>query len=89
MMNLGVSGVVAVGSNITHKFGKTLIGSRKHAKLGNVDKKLAMYLLVTALIAVRLAVWINGKLFPSGGDTTAQGKAPSPTSTSASSSSAS
>ena len=26
MMNLGVDGVVAVASNITHKFGKALIG---------------------------------------------------------------
>jgi len=27
MMNLGVTGVVAVGSNITHKFGKAMVGS--------------------------------------------------------------
>jgi len=31
MMNLGVDGVIAVASNITHKFGKALVGSRKHA----------------------------------------------------------
>lgn len=67
MMNLGVSGVVAVGSNITHKFGKALVGARKHAQMGNVDKRLAMFLLVTALIGIRLAVWINSLLF-SGGD---------------------
>jgi uncharacterized membrane protein YfcA len=66
MMNLGVSGVVAVGSNITHKFGKALIGARKHAQMGNVDKRLAMFLLVTALIGVRLAVWINSLLFSGG-----------------------
>ena len=29
MMNLGVPGVIAVGSNITHKFGKALVGSRQ------------------------------------------------------------
>ncbi|MGE5344766.1 MAG: sulfite exporter TauE/SafE family protein [Acidithiobacillales bacterium] len=67
MMNLGVSGVVAVGSNITHKFGKALVGARKHAQMGNVDKRLAMYLLVTALIGIRLAVWINSLLFAEGG----------------------
>lgn len=66
MMNLGVSGVVAVGSNITHKFGKALVGARKHAQMGNVDKRLAMYLLVTALIGIRLAVWINSLLFAKG-----------------------
>ena len=34
MMNLGVPGVVAVGSNMTHKFGKAMMGSRKHARAG-------------------------------------------------------
>jgi uncharacterized membrane protein YfcA len=63
MMNLGVPGVIAVGSNITHKFGKALVGSRKHGELGNVDKKLGMYLLVTSFIGIRLAVWINSTLF--------------------------
>ena len=28
MMNIGVPGPVAVASNITHKFGKAMIGSR-------------------------------------------------------------
>ncbi len=67
MMNLGVSGVVAVGSNITHKFGKALVGARKHSHMGNVDKRLAMFLLITAVAGVRLAVWINSKLFAGGG----------------------
>jgi uncharacterized membrane protein YfcA len=63
MMNLGVPGVIAVGSNITHKFGKALIGSRKHGELGNVDKKLGIFLLATSFIGIRLAVWINSTLF--------------------------
>ncbi len=63
MMNLGVPGVIAVGSNITHKFGKALMGSRKHGELGNVDKKLGLFLLVTSFIGIRLAVWINSTLF--------------------------
>jgi hypothetical protein len=67
MMNLGVSGVVAVGSNIAHKFGKAMIGARKHSHMGNVDKRLAAFLLITAIIGVRLAVWINSKLFAGGG----------------------
>jgi uncharacterized protein len=73
MMNLGVSGVVSVGSNITHKFGKALIGARKHAQMGNVDKRLAMFMLATALVGIRLAVWINSTLF-SGGDAHLGGK---------------
>jgi hypothetical protein len=66
MMNLGVSGVVAVGSNITHKFGKALVGSKKHSQMGNVDKKLAIFLLATALVGIRLAVLINSMLFEGG-----------------------
>jgi hypothetical protein len=66
MMNLGVQGVVAVGSNITHKFGKAMVGSRKHGEIGNVDKKLALFLVTTAFIGIRLAVWINSMLFRGG-----------------------
>jgi len=68
MMNLGVPGVVAVASNITHKFGKAMMGSKKHAELGNVDKKLGIFLLLTSFAGIRLAVWINTMLFKSGGD---------------------
>jgi hypothetical protein len=68
MMNLGVDGVIAVASNITHKFGKALVGSKKHAAAGNVDKKLAAFMLGTALIGVQIAVWINSFLFKGGGD---------------------
>jgi len=68
MMNLGVPGVIAVGSNITHKFGKAMVGSRKHGELGNVDKRLGIFLILTAFIGIRIAVWINSMLFKGGGD---------------------
>ena len=68
MMNLGVPGVVAVGSNITHKFGKAMMGAKKHGEYGNVDKRLAAFLVVTAFIGIRLAVWINSALFKASGD---------------------
>jgi len=68
MMNLGVEGVIAVASNITHKFGKAMVGSRKHAAAGNVDKKLAAFLLITAIIGIQIAVEINSFLFKGGGD---------------------
>ncbi|MFH1060444.1 MAG: sulfite exporter TauE/SafE family protein [Pseudomonadota bacterium] len=67
MMNIGVQGVVAVASNITHKFGKAMVGSHKHGEMGNVDKKLAMFLLITAAAGIRLAVWVSSLLFESGG----------------------
>jgi uncharacterized membrane protein YfcA len=66
MMNLGVPGVIAVGSNITHKFGKALVGSRKHGEMGNVDKKMGLFLLLTAAAGIRIAVWINTMLFAAG-----------------------
>jgi uncharacterized membrane protein YfcA len=68
MMNLGVNGVVAVASNITHKFGKAMMGSKKHGEMGNVDKRLALFLLTTAFVGIRVAVWINSLLFKEGGD---------------------
>ncbi|MCF8108002.1 MAG: sulfite exporter TauE/SafE family protein [Desulfohalobiaceae bacterium] len=67
MMNLGVDGVIAVASNITHKFGKAMVGSRKHAAAGNVDKKLAAFMLITAIIGIQIAVAINSALFKGGG----------------------
>jgi len=67
MMNLGVDGVISVASNITHKFGKAMVGSRKHAAAGNVDKKLAAYMLVTEIIGIQIAVGINSHLFKGGG----------------------
>jgi len=66
MMNLGVPGVVAVGSNISHKFGKALMGSKKHGEMGNVDKKMALFMLITAAVGIRLAVWISTVLFAAG-----------------------
>ncbi|MCB9494537.1 MAG: sulfite exporter TauE/SafE family protein [Desulfobacteraceae bacterium] len=56
MMNLGVQGPIAVASNITHKFGKAMVGSKKHGELGNVDKKLSIFMLITAFAGIRIAV---------------------------------
>ncbi len=67
MMNLGVPGPVAVASNITHKFGKAMIGSREHGKMGHVDKKLAVFMLVTAALGINLAVWVMKMMFADGG----------------------
>ncbi len=63
MMNLGVPGAVAVGTNITHKFGKALMGSRAHGEMGHVDRLLGLSLLVTAAVGIHLAVWINTSVF--------------------------
>jgi len=68
MMNLGVPGVVAVASNITHKFGKAMVGSHRHGEMGNVDKRLSLYMVATSFIGIRIAVWINSTLFRMEGD---------------------
>ncbi|MBW1697177.1 MAG: sulfite exporter TauE/SafE family protein [Deltaproteobacteria bacterium] len=73
MMNLGVPGVVAVGSNITHKFGKAMVGAKKHGELGNVDKRMGVFLILTAFVGIRIAVWINSMLFKGGGDSHGSG----------------
>lgn len=66
MMNLGVPGVVAVGSNIAHKFGKAMVGAKKHNELGNVDKRLGAFLIATSFIGIEIAVLINSALFEGG-----------------------
>jgi len=67
MMNLGVPGVVAVASNIAHKFGKAMMGSKKHGELGNVDRRLGGFLVFTSFVGIQIAVWITGFLFKGGG----------------------
>ncbi len=42
MMNLGVPAIIAVASNMAHKFPKALVGSIKRAKYGQVDVKLGL-----------------------------------------------
>jgi len=42
MMSLGVPGIVAVASNMCHKFPKALVGALKRAKFGQVDLKLGL-----------------------------------------------
>ncbi|MFH1809593.1 MAG: sulfite exporter TauE/SafE family protein [Pseudomonadota bacterium] len=66
MMNLGVPGPIAVASNITHKFGKALIGQKRHGEMGHVDKKLAAFMLLTAAAGINLAVFVMKQLFNSG-----------------------
>jgi uncharacterized membrane protein YfcA len=48
MMSLGVPGLVAVASNMCHKFPKALVGAIKRAKYGQVDVKLGIILGISA-----------------------------------------
>ncbi len=75
LMNLGVPGVVAVASNVAHKFGKAMMGAKRHAEMGNVDKKLGIFLIMTAFAGNYLAVRINDFLFAGKVDTHGAGGA--------------
>ena len=63
MMALGVPGIVAVSSNLAHKFGKAMVGARKHSKMGNVDIRLGIFMVAFLLIGVKLAVYLNEHIF--------------------------
>ena len=54
MMSLGVPGIVAVASNMAHKFPKALVASIKRFKLGQVDVKLGLIMGLFAEIGVYL-----------------------------------
>jgi uncharacterized protein len=48
MMTLGAPGIVAVASNICHKFPKALVGALKRNKYGQVDVRLGLVLGIFA-----------------------------------------
>ncbi len=57
MMSMGVSGVVAVASNLCHKFPKALVGAYKRHKFGQVDIKLGLVMAASASVGV----WIGAR----------------------------
>lgn len=56
MMSLGIPGIMAVAANITHKFGKAVMGSKKHGEFGNVDKKMGLVMFIALFAGVQVAV---------------------------------
>jgi uncharacterized membrane protein YfcA len=68
MMSLGVPGLVAVASNMCHKFPKALVGSIKRAKYGQVDLKLGLVLGVSAEAGVLYGAHIQEKIKLAFGD---------------------
>lgn len=58
MMSMGVPGVVAVASNMAHKFPKALVGAYKRNKYGQVDVKLGIVMGIFAEAGV-----LTGKHF--------------------------
>ena len=59
MMALGMPGITAVGSNLAHKFGKAVVGSRKHAEGGNVDVRLGLAMFAGLIGGLQTAIQLS------------------------------
>ena len=68
MMSMGVPGVVAVASNLCHKFPKALVGAYKRNKFGHVDVKLGLTMAVSAAVGVWLGADIQHQVKESFGE---------------------
>lgn len=68
MMSMGVPGLVAVASNMCHKFPKALVGAIKRARYGQVDVKLGLILGISAEAGVLYGVHIQESIKRSFGD---------------------
>ncbi len=62
MMSLGVDGLVAIASNMCHKFPKALVGAFKRYKYGQVDLKLGLIMASCALLGVLVGIDIQQKI---------------------------
>ncbi len=68
MMSMGVPGIIAVASNICHKFPKALVGAIKRAKYGQVDIKLGLVTGVSAEAGVLYGAHIQENIKRAFGD---------------------
>lgn len=59
MMSLGIPGIMAVAANITHKFGKAIMGAKKHSEFGNVDMRMGLVMFLALFAGVQVAVGLN------------------------------
>ncbi len=68
MMSLGVPAIVAVASNMAHKFPKALVGAYKRAKFGQVDLKLGLVIGVSAEAGVLYGADLQNNIREAFGD---------------------
>ena len=62
MMSMGVPGVVAVASNLCHKFPKALVGAFQRNKFGQVDVKLGLVMAASATAGVWVGADIQNQI---------------------------
>lgn len=57
----------AIGTDLAHIFGKSIVATAKHRKMGNVDMKLGILSIIGSVIGVEAGaqtiVWLTGKGF--------------------------
>jgi hypothetical protein len=57
----------AIGTDLAHVFGKSIVATAKHRKMGNVDMKLGFISIIGSVIGVEVGaqtiVWLTGKGF--------------------------
>jgi hypothetical protein len=63
MMSLGIPGINAVSGNIAHKFGKAVMGSKRHAEMGHVDAKLGIVMIIFLLTGLEIAVNVQAYIY--------------------------
>ena len=55
----------AIGTDLAHIFGKSIVATKKHGKMGNIDKKLGLISIVGSVIGVevgaRNVMWLTSK----------------------------
>lgn len=68
MMSMGVPGIVAVASNMCHKFPKALVGAVKRAQYGQVDVKLGLVMAISAEVGVLIGAEVQEYIEKTFGD---------------------
>lgn len=62
MMSLGVDGLVAVASNMCHKFPKAMVGAYKRYKYGQIDLKMGSIMACSAIGGVMVGIKVQQKI---------------------------
>ena len=55
----------AIGTDLAHIFGKSIVATKKHGKMGNVDVKMGLYSIVGSVIGVeigaQIVMWLTAR----------------------------
>lgn len=61
----GFNMAFAIGTDLAHIFGKSIVATKKHGKMGNVDVKMGLWSIVGSVIGVEIGaqnvMWLSAK----------------------------